>query len=132
MTDNDIVLMNPTIIKSTKVAGHNFGTKVIEIISDKIDGDDMDNFIDFIVEAESREREHPYVGHFFGDLLILNTAEDRHNFEARMSDEDIANLSIEIDGAHIQYTQELIMWYKQKAREFFDDENLEFAEDNTL
>ncbi|UNA01997.1 hypothetical protein PVA8_309 [Vibrio phage PVA8] len=132
MTDFDIALLNPTIIKSTEIAGHNFGNKVIEIVSDHIDGDDMDNFIEFIVEAEEREREHPYVGHFYGDLLVMSLSEDRHHFEARMSDEDIANLTITIDDAFIQYTNEFIEWYKQKAREFFDDDELEFIIENEI
>ncbi|UOL51396.1 hypothetical protein [Vibrio phage XZ1] len=132
MLDLDVVLLNPNIIKSTEIAGHNFGVQVIEIVSDNISGDDVDNFIDFIVEAETQEREHPYVGHFYGDLLVLNVAEERHHFEARMSEEDIANLTIELDDAFIQHTYEFIEWYKRKAREFFDDDELEFEIGNQI
>ncbi|AGN30146.1 hypothetical protein VPFG_00144 [Vibrio phage nt-1] len=75
---------------------------VIEIEEDVFGEDfeaDMANFIDYVIEAESRERDFTMNGYFVGDLL-----------------------NVETDDLDQSVVVEFVEWYKNKAIAFFDQD----------
>jgi len=85
----------------------------IEVVNDDITNEEFDEFIQYVVEEESREREYPFVGNFESDFLILNLSEELFHFSQR-SERDFD-----------EHVNDFIEWYKTKVSEYF---NIELSE----
>lgn len=103
MIDNDIAIVDPTTIRSS--LENEF--RVVEILNEESYNKDFDEFVDYVIERESIERESPFEGYFFSGVLVLDIAGERQERDMSVY-ECKRHLNIFID------------WYKQKASEFFN------------